>query len=116
MNKMEQFKKISCLGQISLVTAHSLALILVSWYTLIQVGVVQYDAADLFGALLLCSLPIAGLILIVQVLDLMQQTGRNKPLIWGCVVSGLIVLTSSIAWIQLMLFFSSLSGASLGST
>lgn len=113
---MAKFKEISCLGKLSLVTSHSLALILIGWYVLIQVGVVKYDAADLFSALLLLALPVAGLILSVQVFVMMQHPGRNWLLIWGCAVSGFIALASAIAWIQLFLFFSSLSGFGLGST
>ncbi|MFK7800479.1 MAG: hypothetical protein AB8G95_02500 [Anaerolineae bacterium] len=113
---MEQIRSLSCLGKIGLIMSHSLALILISWYSLIQIGVVQYDDADMFGVLLLFSLPFGVLILIVQLFDLMQQpvSERNNFLIWGCVVSGLIVLTSGIAWIQLILFFSSLGGTTFG--
>ena len=107
-------KTISVLSKIGLVTTHSLALILISWYLLIQVGVVQYDAADMFGAMLLLSLPISGLILIVQIVDQLNRSEWHKLLIWGCAVSGLIMLARGIGWIQLILFFSSFSGTSFG--
>ena len=113
---MKQKDKISVVGKVGLVTSHILALILISWYLLIYVGVVQYNEADMFGVILLLAHPISGLILIFQIFDQLGRSNWNKLLIWGCMVSGSIAVVSGIAWIQVILFFSSLGGASLGST
>lgn len=111
---MKQKQIISSLGKVGLFTSHSLAVILIGWYLLIQVGVVRYDAADRFGIFLLLSHPVAGLLLLIQAIDQLRQTDWNKLLLWGCFVSGSIAAVSGVAWIQLILFFSSIGGTTIG--
>ncbi|MEM9776359.1 MAG: hypothetical protein AAF902_17415 [Chloroflexota bacterium] len=93
-----------------------LALIIVSWYFLIQLEVVQYDAADWFSVFLLLAFPTILLIFLVQAYDLSAQNKRSPMLVWGFVLSGVITLVSGSAWFQLIQFFSDLDGFGLGST
>ena len=111
---MKQNQAISWVGKAGLIMSHSLALVLIGWYVLIQIGVVRYDAADMFSGLLLLAHPLAGIILTVQIIDQLMQTEWNKLLLWGCFVSGSIATVSGVAWIQLILFFSSINGTTIG--
>lgn len=107
---MKQRHTLSILGTICLITSHSLALILIGWYLLIQIGIIRYDQADLFSVALLLTAPSAGLLFSLQLIDQVKRQACSKLAVWGCIVSGLMVIVSGIAWVDLIRFFSGFNG------
>lgn len=104
------------LGKAVSVLSHALALICAGWYVSIQLDIVRYDLADMFGLVMLMVCPIAFILLLLQIIDMKNQAYSRPILRWSVFLNGLMILISGLFWFQLLTFFSNLDGFGLGST